>query len=68
MSLIGNIEFLRFKKPKTKRCKTLILNVLPTPSLPPQGQVWRELGGKVTILFAIKQIFAYILYFFMMIF
>ena len=37
MFLIYTFEFLRFKKPKTKRCKTLILNMSPTPSRP-KGQ------------------------------
>ena len=47
MFLIGSIEFLRFKKPKTKRCKTLFHNVLTHTFTAPQGMYGVLSGAKV---------------------
>ena len=49
MFLIGSIEFLRFKKPKTKRCKTLFHNVLTHTFTAPQGMYGVLSGAKVRI-------------------
>ena len=58
MFLITVFEFPTFKEPKTKRCKTLYLKILPTPSLPFRASIRREIGTKVRIKNGTNKLFA----------
>jgi len=52
MSLIHTFEFPRFKQPKTKRCKTLILHVGAHTFTALSGMYGVKLGCKYTKFFS----------------